>query len=661
MSADAEIASLLSYASSSASSLASQSNNLVNSAVAALAKTVKIPAWNSSFGTEVGVDYGESGVPGFAGEAVGGSTGILKLGGSTGILKSAVQAFPAWPILTFAAAPATQEIDRVSDEIEVEFPDLSLPSFSRYRNIGELAAFTKSSPVISTTVDVPEAPDTEVPYEMTLLGAAEIDDPDAIELVAPELIPVTTDEVNSSDYTTLYDGALAQFRGVIEGSMNAALASSSSWCDAVLDDVLDAVLTALLARLTTPTMTVLADQAHADLVARLNERLETERARVDSLVSEDRSGWDLPAAVRQAMAATLDQIRRTRTQTVQAGFYTKTIELALAEFEVFGSALAALSSGIASLYEKAIGLLFEAHEQSLAAAKQTVTSLLKFHDLYYVQTQQLNTEIAEAKLLVVEQQLTVALVAFEIAKVNLEVESAKLERDDIAIAVLKAEARKAELDANLYATQVTAVRAELEAIKLPSDLFKAQVQAFDARIDAHRAQVECRVADIEGDTAKLQGKLIAVKEFESRAAAFEKTIAAKSQISQAQASRNDAVIAEFEARVKGVIASLTQTAMTDQYELQKYEVLADDVLSDARIAEKNARARLQFAIHKQDAIREAFKFSQERALELMKTELDRTEAIATVNESGAGIMANMALSAMSIANGIAHTIITESA
>lgn len=651
MSADTEVANLLSYASSSASSLASQSNALVNSAVAALAKTVEIPTWNPSFGDEIGVDYGESGIPGFAGV---GWTPSFK------IPVDPPTAFPAWPILTFAAAPATQDIDTISDEIEVEFPDLSLPSFSGYRNIGEMAAFTKSSPVISTTVDVPEAPDTEIPYGMMLLDAAEIDDPAAIVLTDPTLLPVTT-TVNAGDYATIYSDALAQFRGTIEGSMDAALASSSAWCDAVLGGVLDVALTALLARLTTPTMTVLANQAHTDLTNRLNARLEAERARADALVSEDRSGWDFPAAVRQAMAATLDQIRRTRAQTIQAGFYTKTIELALAEFEVFGSALAGLSSGIASLYEKAIGLLLEAHNQSLATAKQTVSSLLKFHDLYYVQIQQLNTEIAEAKLLVVEQQLTVALVAFEIAKVNLEVESSKLERDDISIAVLKDEARKAELDANLYATQVTAVRAELGAIKLPSDLFKAQVQAFDARIDAHRAQVECRVADIEGDTAKLQGKLIAVKEFESRAAAFEKTIAAKSQISQAQASRNDAVIAEFEARVKGVIASLTQTAMTDQYELQKYEVLVDDVLSDARIAEKNARARLQFAIHKQDAIREAFKFSQERALELMKTELDRTEAIATVNESGAGIMANMALSAMSVANGIAHTIITESA
>lgn len=81
----------------------------------------------------------------------------------------------------------------------------------------------------------------------------------------------------------------------------------------------------------------------------------------------------------------------------------------------------------------------------------------------------------------------------------------------------------------------------------------------------------------------------------------------------------------------------------------------------ARIAEKNARARVEFAARKQDANREAFRFSQERAIDLMKSELARVEAIASANETGAGIMASMATSAMSSANAIAHTIITESA
>lgn len=651
MSADTEISNLLSHATTATSSLASQSAALVDAATAAIAKTVTMPTWNPNFGTSIGVDYGESGVPGFAG---------APWTPSFEIPQDPPTAFPAWPILTFAEAPDTQDLDTVTDRIEVEFPDLTLPSFTGYRTVGELAAFAKSAPIVDTGVNLPDSPDGETAFAPTLLSPRTIDASISIDVSAPDLLPVTT-SFSTAGLSTVYSTALSQFRGSIEGDINPLLASVSAWSDDVLTGVLPAALDALLARMTTPEAPVLAAGAHAALTASLSRRLTEERTRVEAIVADDRSGWDLPTAVRLAMAATLEQVRQTQFQKTQAGFYTKTIELALALFEVYGSLLAGLSGGVAKLYEKAIELLLDTHRQSLAAAKQTVESLLKLHDLVYVKAQELNLDVAEAKLQVAEQQLTAALVAFEVAKLQLEAEEAKQEVDSIAIRILRANVQKADSDAKLFATQVSSVRAELDAIKLPGDVFKMQVQAFSSRIDAHQAQVECRVAEIDGDAAKMEGKLLAVKEYESRATAFEKTIAAKSQISQSQAERNAAVLAEFEARVKGVLAPLEQTALTDQYELQKYSVLADNVLTDARIAEKNARARLQFAINKQDAIREAFRFSQERAIDLMKSELARVEAIASANETGAGIMASMATSAMSSANAIAHTIITESA
>lgn len=646
MSADTEIANLLSHATTATSSLASQSAALVAAATAAIAKPVTIPTLNPS-----GVDYGDSGIPGFAG---------APWNPNFEISDDQPTAFPEWPILTFAEAPDTQDLDTVTDRIKVKFPDLFLPSFTGYRTVGELAAFTKSAPTAHTSVDVPDSPDVETAFAPTLLSPHTIDASITIAVPAPDLLPVTT-TFSTAWLSTAYSTALAQFRGRIEGDINPLVENVTAWADDVLTGVLPAAMDALLARMTTPTASVLATTAHDALISRLQERLTTERARVEALVATDRSGWDLPAAVRLAMAATLEQVRQTQFQKTQAGFYTKTIELALALFEVYGSLLAGLSGGVAKLYEKAIELLLDTHRQSLAAAKQTVESLLKLHDLVYVKAQELNLDVAEAKLQVAEQQLTAALVSFEVAKLQLEVEEAKQEVDSIAIRILRANVQKADSDAKLFATQVSFVRAELDAIKLPGDIFKMQVQAFSSRIDAHQAQVECRVAEIDSDTAKLEGKLLAVKEYESRATAFEKTIAAKSQISQAQAERNAEVLAEFKARVKGVLAPLEQTALTDQYELQKYSVLADDVLTDARIAEKNARARLQFAINKQDAIREAFRFSQERAIDLMNAELKRVEAIASANETGAGIMASMATSAMSSANAIAHTIITESA
>lgn len=651
MSADTEIANLLNHAATATSSLASQSAALVDAATAAIAKTIEIPTWNPHFGTSIGVDYGDSGIPGFAG---------APWAPSFEIPQDPPTAFPAWPLMTFAEAPDTQDLDTVIDHIEVEFPDLALPSFTDYRTVGELAAFTNSVPAVETSVDVPDAPDGEAAFTPTLLNPHAIDDSITIAVPAPDLLPVTT-TFSTAGLSDTYSTALAQFRGSIEGDINSLMESVSAWSVDVLTGVLPATMGALLARMTTPTAAALASAAHDALIARLNRRLSTERTRVETLVAEDRSGWDLPVAVRLAMAATVEQVRQTQFQKTQAGFYTKTIELALALFEVYGPLLAGLSEGVAKLYGKAIELLLDTHRQSLAAAKQTVESLLKLHDLLYVKAQELNLDIAEAKLQVAEQQLTAALVAFEVAKLQLEIEEAKQEVDSIAVRILRANVQQADTDAKLFATRVSTVRAELDAIKLPGDLFKMQVQAFAARIDAHQAQVECRVAEIEGDAAKLEGKLLAVKEFEERVNAFEKTIVAKSQIGQAQAERNAAVLAEFEARVKGVLAPLEQTALTDQYELQKYSVLADNVLTDARIAEKNARARLEFATKKQDAIREAFRFSQERAIDLMKSELSRVEAIASANEAGAGIMASMATSAMSSANAVAHTIISETA
>ena len=67
MSADTEVASLLSHATTATSSLASQSAALVAAATAAIAKVVEMPTWNPSFGSSIGVDYGDSGIPGFAG------------------------------------------------------------------------------------------------------------------------------------------------------------------------------------------------------------------------------------------------------------------------------------------------------------------------------------------------------------------------------------------------------------------------------------------------------------------------------------------------------------------------------------------------------------------------------------------------------------------
>src|SRR5574343_806747 len=248
MSADTEIANLLRHATTATSSLASQSAALVDAATAAIAKTVTIPTWNPNFGTSIGVDYGESGVPGFAG---------APWTPSFEIPQDPPTAFPAWPILTFAEAPDTQDIDTVTDRIEVEFPDLTLPSFTGYRTVGELAAFAKSAPIVDTGVNLPDSPDGETAFAPTLLSPRTIDASISIDVSAADLLPFTT-SFSTAGLSTVYRTALSQFRGSIEGDINPLLASVSAWSNDVLTGVLPAALDALLARMTTPEAPVLA-------------------------------------------------------------------------------------------------------------------------------------------------------------------------------------------------------------------------------------------------------------------------------------------------------------------------------------------------------------------------------------------------------------------
>jgi hypothetical protein len=649
MSADTEVANILSYATNATSSLAASSSSLVTAAVDALNGTIEFPNWYPAYGTAVGIDDGtDGGGVVFAG---------MEWTPSFDIPEEPPVAFPVWPELTFAKAPSTQRLDEVKDSISAEFPELTLPTFTGYGSTADIAEFSSTVPEISESLTLPTRPNTEIGYEMQLQEIGSVSDPEIISISVPELKEVTS--ITAIDANSIYQTALNQFMGSIEGDMAPLLASSAAWSNRILDAVLDVAIAELLERLTNSTTPVLSSAAHQELANRMLERMETERLRVAALVDYNRSGWGLPASVKQAMWDRVDQIYKTQSQTVQAGFYTKTVELALALFELYGDLLSKLSTGVASLYSKAIELTLETHRITLIAAQKTIASLLKLHELLYVTLQEFDLDVAETKLSVAESELTAAMIKFEIAKLSLEVEQAKLEHNEATVEVLRAQAAEQEARIKVYAADISATRAQIEAIRLSADIFELKVRAFEAKISAMQAKIEVRIAEIENDSSALEAKLLVVKEYEEKVDAFGKLIAAKSQISQSQAERNAAVIDEFTARVKGVLAPLEQSVLTDEYELQKYSVLAENVITDARIAEKNARARIRFSESKQDGNREAYRFTAERAINLMKAELDRVEAISSANEQGARIMSNMALSAMSSANAVAHTIISE--
>jgi len=639
MTAETEITNMLSHATFNAASLASSSASLVDAAVAALTVPVEFPLTPpyspQSYGLENfdEVDFDQTEPP---------------------------LTFPTWPLLNFGDVPDTRKLDEVSGDVDqIHLEELNLPAFN-YPRIAALAGFSLVAPTVRTDFSLPETPNTEIDFHPDRLVLETLSTP-RLFVRSPSLAPISTKiAFDPAAFNESFDQFKRDIFGGVSGlpGLDALLLELQGWTSRALEVLLPAALRVMLDRFTNQYSPVLA--FHTQLQARLTERLNQEQLRLSTAIT-DRSGWDLPTAVQNALRATAEQVAQSWRQQALSQADTQTAELALQFFEFCGDLYEQLTRAVQSLKTKEIESVLEAHKMALAYAQQVIAALLTVFEAEVFTKQDVDFQKAQAQLEVFEAHLQVAMIQYEVAKAHLQVEQARQENDASQIKLYQTDVENASLDVNLYASQVAAARSELELKALPIDVFSINVRAFEARIRAHQSLVDARVAEIESDSARVVGELAKAKAFESEVRGFEKQIATKQAVLSAQVDRNAAVLAEFESKVKANLALTEQSLLLNQYELAKYEVIADNALSDAKLALAKAQSDLDFSTKEQAGLMTAYTATRERALALMNTELDRLRAIAEVNAQGAGIMAQMAEGAMSAANGIAGVIFKEEA
>lgn len=647
MSAESELSAMLSHATSNANSLAASSADLVGAAIAVLASSVDFPDPPTQIAA-AGLDMPWMTLPQVS-------------------ERETSPEFPQWPEIEFSEPPSLQATgtvatlggagSQVSNALP-DFPQLTLPSFN-YATIPRLAGFSKALPRISTDIHLPNTPDLNLPNTPQWMPLRTIAVP-SLSMQSPTFTSLNT----SIDFDpSIYQEALDRFNtAIFNGAgglpgLDSLLHELRVWMDGILEALLPSVLSILAERFTSPSAKILA--FHDAIQVRLTERLQIEQARVAALVATDRSGWDLPALVSQALTATAQQISQSWVRHAQSQVETKVETLKMEFFEFCGSLYEPLQKALITAKTKEIEYVLEAHRLSIAYAKLSVKSLLSLYNLENFTQQDFYFKKAEAELQLFEANLKVAMIRYEVAQAKLSAEKARQSNDSLEIKQYQQETEAASLDVQMYASQVGAARIELELKKLPFEVFAAQVKAFDAQIDGHTALVKVRIAELEGDSAKVEGEKAKLKAYLAEVRGFEKTIQAKRETVNAQINRGDAVVAQYEAEIRAFFAPIEQSLLQNEYELRKYTVLAEDYLADARWAAKAAQLELDFLQKEQDGLMLAFQETQERGIELMKFELKRLDAVAEVNARGAAIMADMAGGAMSAANGIASVVFKE--
>jgi hypothetical protein len=649
MSAESELASMLSHVSSNISSLSSSAESMVIDAISTLESEVEFPD------------------PPIKIDAAGLETPWLDLPSLDS--REIPLSFPAWPEIDFEEPPALESPGIVvtlggagseMSPVLPDFPDLTLPDFD-YPSLARVGTFSKAVPVVSTEITLPDLPDLNPPSSPTWVALNSITLPN-LSVATPAFASIdTTLDIDSDAYAA----SLTQFNDAIfngaEGvpGLDGLLTELSQWMEGVLEALTPSVLSIMESRFTDVRASILG--FHEDVQARLTVRLQDEYQRVATQIATARSGWDLPALVQNALTATVQQVSQSWVQQAESQVETKLDELKMGFFEFCGELYESLQKAIVAAKVKEIEYVLEAHRLSIAYAKQSVKGLLKMYDLETFTQQNFYFKKAEAQLQLFEAELKIAMVRYELAKAQLSVEKAQQDYDALAIKQYQIESEAAGLDVQLYASQVSAARTELALLKLPFEVFEAQVKAFDAQIDGHLALVNGRIAELEGDSAKVEGEKAKLNAFIAEVRGFEKVIQVKRETINTQINRNEAVIAQYEAEIRAFFAPIEQSLLQNEYELKKYTVLAEDYLADARWAAEAAQVELEFLQREQEGLMTAFQETQDRGRELMEFELKRLDAIAGVNAKGAAILADMAGGAMSAANGLANVIFSEEA
>lgn len=640
MSADAEMAAILSHAVANASSLTSSTQALVNSAVVTISDPVTIPSLPNTIQAR-----GLANLDDLKFEA----SGTEKPG------------LPKFPEVVFPTMPSLIDVAEMDVDFEEELDQLSFPTF-QYSSPGEAPQFSIGAPSINSVAELPSLPNMAVPPAPTLLTMTAL--PSVQMTVAPtefatldvdlDFDPAFFEQQFAHFSTSIFSGS-SNLRGLDDLLVELSAMSQQAF-GALFPDLIQSIGQHLIDRYKTG----LAARVETQIQTGLDEALYDETSRVRAAM-QDRSGWDLPVLVQHALTATMEQSLGAWAAQAQSQQTTDQWEQAQSLFEVSAALYEKLRRTIQALKARELGMVLDAHQQSIRYAQQVTEALLTAFTVENYQKYDLEFKKAESQLKLFEEQLKVQLIEHEIVFAQLEAEKAKQDQDGLLVQQYQTELQQMDAENRLLAMQVASARTELELKGLPVEIFEMQLRAFAAKIRAHEAQVGALVAEINGDTARIEAETVKIKAFEAQIDALMVQTNAKRAMIQAKKQRNDTVIEELQALVKAAMAPVEVSASRAKYQLAVYEAEARDYLADAKAALEKMRLDEEWRQEEQKGLFDAYQVTREQAVTVATKRLQVLKAIAEVNNDGAQIMAQMAGGAMSAANGIANVIFREEA
>ena len=634
MSIESTINSIIAQMRLLASDSVAQTNQLVANAIKFLEYNPTYPSDRVVAPRSIGVYTGRSGEP---------------------EIPEKIPSFPSIRQPNFPTVPSLGDIGTITAKFDVEEPTLSLPAML-YQYPAELASFNRTDPEIDTSVTLPVRPTLEVvdrPTYGTINTDFVVDSITVPQLTAtrPTYTPSTL-----TNWQTEFANGLSQIPDLEEYAFRIldqlfpGLRANYTALSERINGILDGRETALTDR---------QDQALYDqLRARVAQEREKNLQAIDKASLQ--AGWELPGAARLAARMRVETESSRSLNQAALEVYTKRAERELQHLQFVMKLAAELHGAGMDLFTKALGLNLEAFRAALAYADSAVGFSAKVYEL----TQrdfQIRVELLESEIKVFEIQLRAELAKLEVTRNKIEVEKLKTEVNQQLLNQYLGELRAQETQAQLYVTEVQALRAELDARKFPLEIFRAQVDSYVALTNAKRAEYDALEARISGDRARIEAELAKVRVYESQANVYRTRVDGESAAITARAKRNDQVLEQYRTRVQAELSLVQTDEAIAKHALNAYEAMAKIYIAQAELDLEDARLDWQEKSEKAKIELEQLKFAFDAALQETTAEMNRRQSLATTNLTAGNVQGGLANSALSALNSIVSLAVQEEA
>lgn len=564
----------------------------------------------------------------------------------------ALISFPARPVVELPELPPLQALDTPTERATPAVPSLQIPAFD-YGDVAAPPSFNKEAPELEEEWELPPIPDLAIGFEPVFQPVMPLEVP-TLDTPTVPVADVSTDiAFDPATFTT----AFAAFKHRIFGDLDPVLEDLKTWSRHTLDALIPALCAAVQGHLADKFAPALAYQEQ--LRERLEQRLLDQAQRVRDLLT-DTSGWERPAAAQKALEVNVNKAVDAVLAYSRSQADTDTAEMALEMFQTCADIFEQLTRAVQAFKTQQLEQALEAHRLAIEYARRTIAALLAAFEAGTLTVPALELRRTMARVQVFELHLEAAVARYTVAKAAMELETAQQAMDDAQVQRLTSDVEKAQADVALYSAVVAAARSELASAQQPAETFEARVRSVGAQLDAYIADIQSIDMDAAGHEARIKGLTAKIKAFSEQAARFEEQVKTRAVVQQGQKDYNNSLLEEFTARVEFRLNQVKKTFLDNNYNLSKYQAVTDKLISDIEVELATAEATLQFTMKDQDGALDAYHVQRNLLLETAADELDRMKALAQAHSDGSQVLSSMASGAMSAANGIAGVILSES-